>query len=67
VFINYCFSAAKAGKQLYFALVEYRDPKDLKNCFDHPEVLQERITNVLKSMDIKVGKQENRFEFLSIF
>lgn len=50
-------AAAKLGKQLYFALVEYREPKDLKNCFDHPEVVQERITNVLKSMNIKVDDE----------
>jgi len=37
--------------------VEYREPKDLKNCFDHPEVVQERITNVLKSMNIKVDDE----------
>jgi len=50
-------AAAKMGKQLYFALVEYREPKDLKTCFDHPEVVQERITNVLKSMNIKVDDE----------
>jgi len=51
-------SSGKHNSHVYFALVIYKNAKDLTVTVDHPQIFQERVAQALKSIGMKIDEDD---------